>query len=60
MSDDHDDAADHEDHEHHPDEGAEGRVTSPMQDFSTREAALGGVVLAVGIAVAFLVPYALL
>jgi len=59
---DHDDAAAHgdRDHNHNDHEADEGRVTSPMQDFSTKEAAIGGAVLAVGVAVAFLVPYALL
>lgn len=56
----HDDAAAHDDHDHHDGEADEGRVTSPMQDFSTKEAAIGGAVLAVGVVVAFVVPYALL
>jgi hypothetical protein len=51
---------DHADHDHHPhgDED-EGRVTSPMQDFSTGQVGIGVAVLAVGLAVTFGVAFAL-
>ena len=52
-----DHADDHADHEHHPhDDEEEGRVTSPMQDFTTGQAGIGFVVLLVGLAVTFGVP----
>ncbi|WP_187347696.1 DUF7550 family protein [Haloplanus rubicundus] len=52
---DHDD--DHADHEHHPHgEDEEGRVTSPMQEFTTGQVGIGFVVLLVGLAVTFGVP----
>ena len=45
---------DHDDHDHHPhSETAEGRVTSPMQEFSTGQVGIGFAVLAVGLAVTF-------
>jgi hypothetical protein len=49
--------ADHADHEHHP-HGAEeeGRVTSPMQEFTTGQAGIGAAVLLVGLAVTFGLP----
>ena len=54
-----DHADDHADHEHHPhgeEEAEEGRVTSPMQDFTTGQVGIGFVVLLVGLAVTFGVP----
>ena len=40
---------DHDDHDHHPHgETAEGRVTSPMQEFSTGQVGIGFAVLLVG------------
>ena len=42
------------DHDHEPDPDA--RVTSPMQEFTTRQALLGAVILVVGLVVAFGVP----
>ena len=46
---------DHDDHGHDPhgDHDEEGRVTSPMQDFSTGQVGIGFAVLAVGLAVTF-------
>lgn len=46
MSDDHD-------HDHGD---ATGRVTAPMQDFSTRQVGAGFLVLLVGLAVAYVLP----
>ncbi|WP_338738861.1 DUF7550 family protein [Haloplanus salilacus] len=46
----------HDDHEHNPHGDAGGRVTSPMQDFSTGQAGVGAVVLLVGLAVTFGLP----
>jgi hypothetical protein len=45
---------DHSDHEHHPhgDEEA-GRVTSPMQQFTTGQVGVGFLVLLVGLAMTF-------
>jgi hypothetical protein len=52
-----DHADDHADHEHHPHgEEEEGRVTSPMQEFTTGQVGIGFVVLLVGLAVVFGVP----
>ena len=42
---------DHADHGH--DDGEEGRVTSPMQEFTTGQVGLGFAVLAVGLVVTF-------
>ena len=50
---------DHSDHEHHGDEEDDGRVTSPMQDFSTDRVGIGLVVLLVGLAVTVGLPLAL-
>ncbi|WP_202935108.1 DUF7550 family protein [Halorussus amylolyticus] len=48
--------SDHNDDSHGRDvEGIE-RVTSPMQEFSMREAGIGFVVLAIGLAVAYALP----
>ena len=48
---------DHADHEHHPHgEEEEGRVTSPMQEFTTGQAGIGAAVLLVGLAVTFGLP----
>lgn len=46
----------HENHEHNPHGDDEGRVTSPMQDFSAGQAGVGAVVLLVGLAVTFGLP----
>jgi hypothetical protein len=46
----------HEGHEHHPHDDAEGRVTSPMQEFTVGQAGAGFVVLVVGLAVTFGLP----
>ncbi|RMB25296.1 DUF7550 family protein [Haloplanus aerogenes] len=54
MDDSHDDHADHEDYPHGDEE--EGRVTSPMQDFTTSQVGIGFVVLLVGLAVTFGLP----
>jgi hypothetical protein len=53
-----DHADDHDGHEHHPhgDDEDEGRVTSPMQDFTTGQVGIGFVVLLVGLAVTFGLP----
>jgi hypothetical protein len=48
---------DHADHDHHP-HGGEGRVTSPMQEFPTRDVGVGAAVLLVGLAVTFGLPLA--
>ncbi|AFK18761.2 MULTISPECIES: DUF7550 family protein [Haloferax] len=53
MSDDHH-AGDH-DHDDHQ-SGEDGRVTSPMQDFSMGQVTTGVLVLAVGLAVTFGLP----
>ncbi|WP_276253538.1 DUF7550 family protein [Halomontanus rarus] len=62
MAEDTESAHDH-DHDHDHDSGAdvghdvdEGRTTAPMSEFTTRDAGVGAVVLAVGLAVAFAVP----
>jgi hypothetical protein len=48
---------DHAEHEHHPHGDEEdGRVTSPMQDFTTGQVGIGFVVLLVGLAVTFGLP----
>lgn len=47
------------DHDTHADETDDGRVTSPMQSFGSREIGIGVLVAAVGIAVTFLLPLAL-
>jgi hypothetical protein len=50
----------HGDHDHHPhDDGEEGRVTSPMQEFSTGQVGIGFAVLAVGLAATFGLAFAL-
>jgi len=47
----------HADHEHHPHGDEEpGRVTSPMQEFTTGQVGVGFVVLLVGLAVTFGLP----
>ena len=48
----HDDHGD--DHDHHEDD--DGRVTSPMQEFSTSQVGVGLAVLAVGLLVTFGLP----
>ncbi|MFD1634022.1 DUF7550 family protein [Haloplanus ruber] len=45
---------DHSEHDHD-----DGRVTSPMQEFTTGQAGVGVVVLLVGLAVTFGLPLAL-
>jgi len=45
-----------DDHSHDDDEG---RVTSPMQEYSGTQARIGAVVALVGIAIAYAVPLAL-
>jgi hypothetical protein len=45
-----------DDHGHGDDDGDEGRVTSPMQEFSMGQVTTGFVVLLVGLAVAYGVP----
>jgi hypothetical protein len=54
-----DDRSDHDhdhDHDNHPHSDGEGRVTSPMQEFTTGQAGVGVVVLLVGLAVTFGLP----
>jgi hypothetical protein len=51
-----DHADDHADHEHHPHGDDEGRVTSPMQAFTTGQVGIGFAVLLVGLAVTFGLP----
>jgi len=52
-----DHADDHADHEHHPHgEEEEGRVTSPMKEFTTGQVGIGFAVLLVGLAVTFGLP----
>jgi hypothetical protein len=52
-----DHADDHAEHEHHPHGDEEdGRITSPMQDFTTGQVGIGFVVLLVGLAVTFGLP----
>lgn len=46
------------DHDDEPDPDA--RVTSPMQEFTTKQVAIGLAVLLIGIAIAFVVPAALI
>jgi hypothetical protein len=46
---------DHSDHDH-PNSDDEGRVTSPMQDFSTGQVGVGFAVLLVGVAITFGLP----
>jgi hypothetical protein len=48
---------DHSDHDDHPDDD-EGRVTSPMQAFSTGQVGIGFLILLVGLAVTFGLPLA--
>lgn len=51
--------ADHahdDDHGHGDHEDEDGRVTSPMQDFSTSQVGVGFAVLAVGLLVTFGIP----
>ncbi|ELZ85638.1 hypothetical protein C453_07473 [Haloferax elongans ATCC BAA-1513] len=56
MSDDHHSGDhDHDDHE----SGEEGRVTSPMQDFTMGQVTTGFIVLVVGVAVTFGLPFIL-
>lgn len=40
----------------HHDEGEEGRVTAPMQEYGMSEVTVGFVVLAIGLAVAYVLP----
>ena len=47
MADDHDDEP-------------EGRITAPQSEYSTRQVGVGFAVLAVGLLVAYLIPYALI
>jgi hypothetical protein len=47
---------DRSNHDHHPHSDGEGRVTSPMQEFTTGQAGVGVVVLLVGLAVTFGLP----
>jgi len=54
MADHADDHADHEQHPHGEDE--DGRVTSPMQAFTTGQVGIGFAVLLVGLAVTFGLP----
>lgn len=58
--DDHDQEADN-DHAHDDHGTSEGleRVTSPMQEFDSREVGIGALILAVGLLVAFAIPLAL-
>jgi hypothetical protein len=49
---------DHSDHDHHPHGDDGGRVTSPMQAFSTAQAGIGFLILLVGLAVTFGLPLA--
>jgi hypothetical protein len=51
---DHDEDGHADDHGH--DDGDDGRVTSPMQEFTTGQVGVGFVVLLVGLAVAFGLP----
>lgn len=52
--------ADHADHDEEHHEGEQtGRVTSPMQEFSTGQVGIGLVVLLVGLVVTFGLPLAL-
>ncbi|WP_191965877.1 MULTISPECIES: hypothetical protein [Haloferax] len=53
MSDDHH-SGDHDHGDHHS--GEEGRVTSPMQDFTMGQVTTGVLVLVVGLAVTFGLP----
>lgn len=46
-----------DDHDHDPDDA--GRVTAPMQEFSTQQVGLGLAVLVVGIAVTFGIAFGL-
>ncbi|WP_396613127.1 hypothetical protein ACH9L7_07650 [Haloferax sp. S1W] len=56
MSDDHH-SGDHDNHDHESDD--EGRVTSPMQDFTMGQVTTGFIVLVVGVALTFGVPFLL-
>jgi hypothetical protein len=49
---------DHGHDDHGSDEGID-RVTSPMQEFSSREVSIGLVILAIGLLVTFAIPLAL-
>jgi hypothetical protein len=51
----------HSDHGHDDHGTSEGlkRVTSPMQEFGSREVGIGALILAVGLLVAFAIPLAL-
>ena len=55
---DHDDHGDHGHDDHGTSEGLE-RVTSPMQEFGSREVGIGALILAGGLLVAFAIPLAL-
>jgi hypothetical protein len=46
----------HADYDHHPHGNAEGRVTSPMQEFTTGQVGVGFAVLLVGLVVTFGLP----
>ncbi|GAB3682013.1 hypothetical protein GCM10028857_07160 [Salinarchaeum chitinilyticum] len=58
------DAADHHDGGHGHDDGHDdqhdsepaGRTTAPQSDFTARQAAIGGIVTAIGLVVAYAVP----
>jgi hypothetical protein len=61
MADDHGHEGGHGegDHSGHGAGEEEGRVTSPMQGFAGRQAGIGAVVAAVGLVVAYAVPFLL-
>lgn len=48
-----------DDHGHDDGHEEEGRVTSPMQEFTGRQAGIGAAVAVVGLLVAYVVPFAL-
>lgn len=53
--------ADHDDHDDHGhDDGDEGRVTSPMQEFSSGQVGMGLLVMLVGLVVTFGLAFGLL
>ncbi|WP_435360701.1 DUF7550 family protein [Haloarchaeobius sp. DFWS5] len=49
-------ASDHDDHHEHHEGETEGRVTSPMQEFTMGQVGTGFVVALVGITLTFVVP----
>jgi hypothetical protein len=55
----HENHDDHDDHSEHSSEEGLERVTSPMQQFSSREVGIGTLILAVGLLVTFGIPLAL-